>query len=87
MASRPGRRPPLTRPLSRKGRGGRLSPHDQLVAQHEAGLLPRAGVDVLDAAEVRDIWQKHLAGRMNAASILWNVLMLADWRERFKAVC
>jgi len=42
---------------------------------------------MLDAAEVRDIWQKHLAGRMNAASILWNVLMLADWRERFKAVC
>lgn len=42
---------------------------------------------MLDAAEVRGIWQDHLAGRMNAASVLWNVLMLADWRERFKVAC
>lgn len=42
---------------------------------------------MLDAGEVRAIWKAHVGGRMDAAYILWNVLMLADWRERNKAAC
>jgi asparagine synthase (glutamine-hydrolysing) len=42
---------------------------------------------MLDGTEVRAIWQAHLDGRMNAAYVLWNVLMLADWRGHYKATC
>lgn len=42
---------------------------------------------MLDARAVRSIWKAHCDGRMNAAYVLWNVLMLADWRQRFGASC
>lgn len=42
---------------------------------------------MLDIGEVRAIWKAHVGGHMNAAYILWNVLMLTDWRERYKVAC
>ncbi|MBS0226597.1 MAG: asparagine synthase (glutamine-hydrolyzing) [Proteobacteria bacterium] len=42
---------------------------------------------MLDAGEVRKLWLAHCNGRMNAGYALWNVLMLADWRERFGVIC
>ncbi len=41
----------------------------------EAGLL--------DAALVRRYWQDHLEGRRNWQYLLWDVLMLEAWRERW----
>ncbi|HET6632008.1 MAG TPA: asparagine synthase (glutamine-hydrolyzing) [Rhodanobacteraceae bacterium] len=40
---------------------------------------------MLDADAVLKLWHAHCNGRLNGAPLLWNVLMLADWRERFKA--
>jgi asparagine synthase (glutamine-hydrolysing) len=42
---------------------------------------------MLDSKAVRALWRAHCQKHMNAAYALWNVLMLADWRERFKARC
>jgi len=42
---------------------------------------------MVNAAEARNLWKAHIDGRINAAYVLWNVLMLADWRELHKAVC
>lgn len=52
------------------------------LSEHSLRELP-----MLDAVEVRAIWKAHLSGRMNAAYALWNVLMLTDWRERYKVAC
>ncbi len=41
----------------------------------EAGLL--------DVAMVRRYWQEHLDGRRNWQYLLWDVLMLEAWRERW----
>ena len=41
----------------------------------EAGLV--------DAAVVRRHWQEHLSGRHNWQYLLWDVLMLEAWRERW----
>jgi len=41
----------------------------------EAGLL--------DAAMVRRFWQEHIGGRRNWQHLLWDVLMLEAWRERW----
>lgn len=41
----------------------------------EAGLL--------DAAVVGRFWEEHIAGRRNWEHLLWNVLMLESWRERW----
>ncbi|MBI1203494.1 MAG: asparagine synthase (glutamine-hydrolyzing) [Rhodopseudomonas sp.] len=43
----------------------------------EAGLV--------DAATVRRHWQEHLGGRRNWQYLLWDVLMLEAWRERWTA--
>ncbi|HET6435315.1 MAG TPA: asparagine synthase (glutamine-hydrolyzing) [Xanthomonadaceae bacterium] len=40
---------------------------------------------LLDAGGVRAAWADHLRGRIDAGGALWNVLMLADWRQRFGA--
>ncbi|HEX3502171.1 MAG TPA: asparagine synthase (glutamine-hydrolyzing) [Xanthobacteraceae bacterium] len=42
---------------------------------HEAGLL--------DATVVRRYWRDHLEGRRNWQYLLWDVLMLEAWRERW----
>lgn len=42
---------------------------------------------MLDSREVSRLWKAHVDGRMNAAHVLWNVLMLTDWREHLKATC
>jgi asparagine synthase (glutamine-hydrolysing) len=39
-------------------------------------------VGVLDAGAVQRAWRAHLAGKANAASRLWSVLMLLAWCER-----
>jgi asparagine synthase (glutamine-hydrolysing) len=41
----------------------------------EAGLL--------DAGRVRKIWQEHLDGQRNWQYLIWDVLMLETWRERW----
>ena len=41
----------------------------------EAGLL--------DHAMVRRFWQEHVAGRRNWQYLIWDVLMLEAWRERW----
>jgi asparagine synthase (glutamine-hydrolysing) len=41
----------------------------------EAGLL--------DARQVRKYWQEHLDGRRNWQYLIWDVLMLESWRERW----
>ncbi|HUC48656.1 MAG TPA: asparagine synthase (glutamine-hydrolyzing) [Xanthobacteraceae bacterium] len=38
---------------------------------------------LLDAALVRRYWQDHLDGRRNWQYLLWDVLMLEAWRERW----
>jgi asparagine synthase (glutamine-hydrolysing) len=40
---------------------------------------------LLDADGVRTLWRAHLERRMDAGISLWSVLMLADWRRRFRA--
>ena len=41
----------------------------------EAGLL--------EYTQVARFWQQHIAGRRNWQHLLWNVLMLESWRERW----
>jgi asparagine synthase (glutamine-hydrolysing) len=43
--------------------------------------LRQAGL--LDAARVRQVWIDHLSGQRNHEYMLWNVLMLESWRERW----
>jgi asparagine synthase (glutamine-hydrolysing) len=38
---------------------------------------------LLDAALVRRHWQEHLGGRHNWQYLIWDVLMLEAWRERW----
>jgi asparagine synthase (glutamine-hydrolysing) len=38
---------------------------------------------LLDAAMVRRYWQEHIDGRRNWQYLLWDVLMLEAWRERW----
>jgi asparagine synthase (glutamine-hydrolysing) len=42
---------------------------------------------MLNSGEVRNIWKAHISGRVNAAYVLWNVLMLTDWREHYRVTC
>jgi asparagine synthase (glutamine-hydrolysing) len=51
---------------------------DDLLAESR---LRQAGL--LDAARVRQIWDAHLNGRRNHEYMLWNVLMLEAWRDRW----
>jgi asparagine synthase (glutamine-hydrolysing) len=39
--------------------------------------------DLLDASRVRQCWQEHLDGRRNWQYLIWDVLMLEMWRERW----
>ena len=43
--------------------------------------LRQAGL--VDATRVRQIWAAHLGGQRNHEYMLWNVLMLESWRERW----
>jgi asparagine synthase (glutamine-hydrolysing) len=43
--------------------------------------LKQAGL--VDASRVRHVWQAHLSGQRNHEYMLWNVLMLEAWRERW----
>ncbi len=38
---------------------------------------------LLDAGRVRQVWQAHLSGHHNWQYLLWDVLMLESWRERW----
>ena len=39
--------------------------------------------NLLDATRVRQYWQEHLDGRRNWQYLIWDVLMLETWRERW----
>jgi len=39
--------------------------------------------DLLDVTQVRECWQEHLDGRRNWQYLIWDVLMLEAWRERW----
>jgi asparagine synthase (glutamine-hydrolysing) len=41
------------------------------------------GSGLLDAAEVRRRWGEHLKGQQNWQYLLWDVLMLEAWLERW----
>jgi asparagine synthase (glutamine-hydrolysing) len=43
----------------------------------EAGLV--------DSGRVRTLWKEHLEGRRNHQHLLWDILMLEAWRERWEA--
>jgi len=43
--------------------------------------LRQAGL--IDATRVRQVWSDHLSGHRNHEYMLWNVLMLESWRERW----
>jgi asparagine synthase (glutamine-hydrolysing) len=43
--------------------------------------LRHAGL--LDAEVVRRFWQEHIEGNRNWQYLLWDVLMLEAWRERW----
>lgn len=38
---------------------------------------------LFDAARVRELWQRHLSGREQNATGLWNILMVRAWSERW----
>lgn len=38
---------------------------------------------LLDAGAVQNLWQRHLSGREQNATALWNILMLRAWSERW----
>lgn len=52
----------------------------------EALLDPRqlAEEGLLDVARVRATWDQHLSGHRNWQYMLWNVLMLQAWRQRWR---
>lgn len=42
---------------------------------------------MVDTAAVRSLWQAHTRQRTDAGYALWNVLVLSDWRRRFRVTC
>lgn len=44
--------------------------------------LSRGGI--LDAGEVRRLWEDHQTHRANRESVLWNILMFRSWQERYR---
>ena len=48
-------------------------------------LAPASLADdgLLDAGAVRELWRRHLSGRAQNATALWNILMLRAWSERW----
>jgi asparagine synthase (glutamine-hydrolysing) len=53
----------------------------------EALLAPEAlrELPMVNTGGVRWLWDAHVQRRMEAGYALWNVLMLSDWRRRFRA--
>lgn len=51
----------------------------------EAQIAPSRLADegLLDPREVARLWEEHQSGRANRETILWNILMLQAWRERY----
>jgi asparagine synthase (glutamine-hydrolysing) len=39
---------------------------------------------IFDASIVRELWQRHLSGRVDAQHALWNVLMFQAWERHFR---
>jgi len=39
--------------------------------------------NLLDVTSVRQRWLEHLEGRRNWQYLIWDVLMLETWRERW----
>ncbi len=52
-------------------------------AEHLLGEQRLCEVGLVDAARVRQVWAAHLSGQRNHEYMLWNVLMLESWRERW----
>jgi len=55
----------------------------------EALLSPSAlrELPMLDATATRKLWIEHREGRVDAERVLWNILMLSDWRDRLGISC
>ncbi len=50
----------------------------------DAVLQPRARVhDLIDQATARKVFASHLAGRSRQGAVLWSLLILACWAERY----
>jgi asparagine synthase (glutamine-hydrolysing) len=39
---------------------------------------------LLNAAEVRRLWDEHQAGRANRDTVLWSLLMFQAWKRRYR---
>jgi asparagine synthase (glutamine-hydrolysing) len=44
------------------------------------------GIPSIDARRVTSLWHRHRAGKSDAGFVLWQLLMLSDWRRRFGAL-
>jgi asparagine synthase (glutamine-hydrolysing) len=65
-------------PLGEWLRGPLRAWAESLLAEHrlrDSGLL--------ESSRVRQCWQQHLSGQRNWQYLLWDVLMLESWRERW----
>ena len=51
---------------------------EDLLSVESLRMLPS-----IDVNKVRQRWNSHLSGHADWSQILWNVAMLADWRQRF----
>jgi asparagine synthase (glutamine-hydrolysing) len=40
---------------------------------------------LVNAGRVRALWEEHIDGRRNHQHLLWDILMLEAWRERWEA--
>lgn len=69
-------------PLSHWLRGPLREWAESLLSPSALSELP-----MLDAAATRKLWIEHREGRVDAERVLWNILMLSDWRGRLGISC
>ena len=91
VAAAAGARPPRSATPGRAAEDGLRHPARRMAARPAARLggdaarrnsaCAKAGL--LDAAGVRRSWEEHLSGHRNWQYLLWDVLMLEAWRERW----
>lgn len=43
------------------------------------------GIPLIDVHRVTSLWHRHRSGKSDAGFVLWQLLMLSDWRRRFGA--
>jgi asparagine synthase (glutamine-hydrolysing) len=69
-------------PLSQWLRGPLKEWAEALLSPASLSELP-----MLDARATRKLWIEHREGRVDAERVLWNILVLSDWRDRLRIGC